>query len=148
MLFASAARRSILKNPCSTVPVPTSASWHGNCKYKSPVSQQAHNSNGDAMTRIIRTCAGARYDGSGFWQRHGLGHFPDDETLGQGPDIGPIHTICISTLAESRTLAYAQQRRPRAVRRLQNLNPSEVRSIQADDYRQGWPSSSKSGRST
>jgi len=93
------------------------------------------------MTRIIRTRAGARYDGSGFWQRYGLGHFPDNETLGQGLDIGPIHTICISTLAESRTLADAQQRRPRAVRRLQNLNPSEVRSIQADDLRQGWPSS-------
>src|ERR1043166_10340452 len=100
------------------------------------------------MTRIFRTCAGARYDGSGFWQRYGLGHFPDDETLGQGLDIGPIHTICISTWAESRTPAYVQQRRPRAVRRLQNSNPSEVRSIQADDLRQGWPSSSKSGRST
>src|ERR1043166_4492255 len=100
------------------------------------------------MTRIFRTCAGARYDGSGFWQRYGLGHFPDDQTLAQGLDIGPIHTICISTLAESRPLAYAQQRWPRALRWLQNLNPSEVRSIQADDLRQGWPSSSKSGRST
>ena len=48
------------------------------------------------------------------------------------------HKYSFSTLAESPTPAHVQQRRLRAVRRLQNLNPSEVRNIQADELRQGW----------
>ena len=69
------------------------------------------------MTRIFTTCAGARYDASGFWQMYGLGHFPDDETLGQGLDIGPdSHNLHLNLggVSDSRPCATtpAQSRPP------------------------------------
>jgi len=71
-----------------------------------------------------------------FWHIFEKGPLPSDEKFSQDPRRGSSCSIRISILVESQT-ALVQQRPPRAARRLQNLNPIEVRSIQADDLRQG-----------